>query len=457
MRIIVSFDTEDFTDPAANDVLLQICRTLTQRGVRACFGLVGEKARFIRDLGRCDLVEALSAHEICYHSDNHFLFPDETHRPRFASEIVEECGWEEATRWLVATEARGLADLESLFGERPITYLRTCGDSAPQILEAYRQLGLKVYAYGPALYERTRHIAWYANSLCVSLPLIAEELTYAGRAPGDLDRVAAANEDLVNVRFHPCRFISDKWWSEINYLDNPDPPTRPPYRLAPRLPAEETRKRLDNLGQLVDYARQRHGVEFTTYGEVERETRRDPPFLTRAQVEAAARRVSERMSFADAAGVTMSLAESFAAVVWANLRPEAERVPLRRMVGPTALPKTGVGDPQGTVTGEQILSACRSAEETIAAEGRVPDEVSLAGRLVPPAVLLRAAAARLLGRSPIRLEPAPLYPEGFDEMLRKWEEASFDLVAFFPHRNRPVPNTKLAIKLQYWTYKPASL
>lgn len=91
MRIIISFDTEDFTDPASNDALLRICQTLSERGVGASFGLVGEKARFIRDLGRRDVIEALNRHCIAYHTDNHFLFPDTCRRPCFASEIVEQC------------------------------------------------------------------------------------------------------------------------------------------------------------------------------------------------------------------------------------------------------------------------------------------------------------------------------------------------------------------------------
>ena len=97
MRIIVSFDTEDFTDPASNDVLLRLCQTLSERGVTACFGLVGEEARFIRDQGREDLIAALAAHEIGYHTDNHFLFPDERHPMRFG-------------RWIAGSRgSRGLA------------------------------------------------------------------------------------------------------------------------------------------------------------------------------------------------------------------------------------------------------------------------------------------------------------------------------------------------------------
>jgi len=456
MRLIISFDTEDFTDPASNDALLRICQTLTKRGVQASFGLVGEKARFLRDQGRSDVIEALRHHCICYHTDNHFLFPDKTHQPQFASEIVEECDWDEAVRWLVATEARGLTDIEGLFGLRPITYLRTSGDSAPQILEAHRQLGLKVFAYGPSLYEQRRHIAHYANMLCVSLPLLSEELTYKGEGPAKLDALAAAGEDLINVRFHPCRFISDEWWDEVNYLNNPDPPTRPPYKIAPRVSSEETDQRIRRLGELVDYAREKYGAEFTTYDELWRHTPRNPTLLSRKQTLEAAKLVRQRMSYMQVDWVTLNLAEAFGAIIWASLNPDAKQIPLRPLVGPAATPRPSaafVG--HGTqLTADEILRACREAEDVIESKGRVPHEVTLGSAPAPPAALLKAAAAHLLREPAIALEPAPLYPEGFDDMLRRWDEANFDMVAFFPNRNRPVPNTKMAIKLQYWTYKP---
>jgi hypothetical protein len=454
MRLIISFDTEDFTDPASNDVLLRICQTLTPRGVRASFGLLGEKARALRDQGRFDVIGALSRHCICYHTDNHFLFPDKTHQPQFASEIVEECDWDEAVRWLVATEARGLTDIEGLFGQRPITYLRTCGDSAPQIQEAHRQLGLKVFAYGPSLYERRRHIAHYANTLCVSLPLVSEELTYRGEGPATLDTLAAAGENLINVRFHPCRFISDEWWSVVNYLNNPNPPTRPPYTIAPRISPQETDQRIRRLGELVDYAQEKYGAEFTTYDALWHHAPRSPAALSRTQVEAAAKLVRQRMTHVQVDSIRLSLAEAFGEIVWAGLHPEAEKIPLRSLVGPVAMPACSEPRSVARLAADDILRACREAEDTIESRGRVPHEVTLGGVTAPPAALLKAAAAHLLGEPVIALEPAPIYPEGFEEMLRRWDEANFDMVAFFPNRNRPVPRTKEAIKLQYWTYRP---
>ncbi len=458
MRIIISFDTEDFTDPATNDVLLRIAETLTGRGVRASFGLVGEKARFLRDEGRWDVIEALDPHSICYHSDNHFLFPDERHPLRFASEIVEKCDWDEAVSWLVSSEARGIADVESLFGRRPTTFLRTCADHAPQILEAYRQLGIKTFAYYAYQPEHdNRHISRFCNNVCVSLPIVREELTYTARGPAELDRLAAEGEDLINVRFHPCRFIADSWWSILSFQGKEHPRTRPPYPIPEHVAPEETTRRIEHLGALVDYARDRHGATFTTYDDVTAETPQDPLWLTRSQVAEAARSVRRRMSFADVGSVTLTLAESFAAITWANLHERAERIPLRRLIGPVELPPSEAVSSGRALPAKQIEEACRAAEEVIASMGRVPEAVKVGDGQVAPAAYLRAAAARLLGEQSISIEPASAFPEGMDEELGRWDEGDRDLLCWFVDRGHHMPRTALAVKLQYWTYKPAEL
>jgi hypothetical protein len=455
MRIVISFDTEDFTDPASNDVLLRLCRLLTERGVRACFGLVGEKARFLRDQGRRDVVAALAEHSVCYHTDNHLLFPDARREPRFAAQIVEECDWDEAVEWLTAVEARGLGDIEDLFGRRPTTFLRTCGDSAPQLLEAHRRLGIRTFAYGPCMHEKGGiEIAYYANLLFIALPILSEEITYAGNGPARLDELAA-NADLINVRFHPCRFLTDTWWSIINFAGTWDPPVGGPYRLAPHLASKETDQRLARLAALVDYARDRHGATFTTYDDLTAAVATDPPFLSRPQVRELARALQSRLAAVTLPGLSLSPAEGFGAVIWAALHPAAEHIPLRHLVGPTALPPEAPS--AFPVTCGQLLAACQEAERHLARAGRVPDAITIAGRPAGPASLLRAAAARVLGECDLQVAPAPALPEGLDHLYRGWDGFA-DIVALFParpSRDRTCPNTQLAVRLQYWTYKPA--
>lgn len=453
MRVIFSFDTEDFTDPASNDVLLQVCRILNERDVRACFGLVGEKARFLRDTGRGDAIEALAPHEIGYHSDNHFLFRDATHPVGFASRLVEECDWDEAVDWLVSTEARGLSDIESLWGRRPTVQQRTCGDSAPQLLAAYRRLGLSTYAYGLSIDERTRHLARYANMLCVSTPLIGEEATHAGQTPERLNELLASGEDWVNVRFHPCRFLCDEWWDgPRNYMAVADPPRRPPYASTPHVAPAETDRRLARFAAAVDHVADHGEMSFGTYGQLSDAVPPDPPFLTWTQVGEVAAALCQRLSFVRLGVGYLSLAEAFAAVTWAILHPEADAIPFRHPLGPDRLPTEM--SVQAEVGGEAIGAACRAAEEVMALTDRVPCSVTVAGRPSAPAALLRATAHRLAGSPTTAVAAGPVFPEGLDDKLARWDEISHDLVAYFPDRGRSAPNTKLALKLQYWSYRP---
>ena len=455
MRIIVSFDTEDFTDPASNDVLLAIATALTERGVRACFGLVGEKARFIRDLGRFDVVKALEEHDICYHSDNHFLLPDPLAEPPFMSEYVEERSWDEAVRHLMATEVEGLRDIEELFGRRPKTYFRTGGDSAVQILDAYHLLGMTTFAYGPSVYNRTRHIAWFVNMLCVSLPTVSEKYTYAGDGPSRLDEFAAQGADLINILFHPCMFFTATFWDTLNFLGRREVSRFGPWELVPHLPKAETEARIRRMCALIDYAREKYDARFTTFDAVAAEVRQNPSWLTRETVCRLSRAVLQRLSCVEVDGHDYSLAEAFAAVVWAVLHPEASQVPYRRVIGPVEGPAAGVSAEGFEVEPEEVLQACGEAERSLSAYRRVPAEVSLKGREVPPAALLRLAARCLLGEGPLRCEPAPLYPEGFDEVLSRWDSLGHSLIGFFPQRGRDTRRMKEAAKLQYWSYKPA--
>src|SRR6266403_482142 len=73
--VVLWFDTEDYIEPAADDAALRIANDLTGMGVRATFKVVGEKARVLESRGRKDVVHALAAHNIGYHSNFHSIQP----------------------------------------------------------------------------------------------------------------------------------------------------------------------------------------------------------------------------------------------------------------------------------------------------------------------------------------------------------------------------------------------
>ena len=76
--VILWFDTEDYLSPADDDATLRLCELLTQRGIRATFKIVGEKARVLEQRGRRDVLAALRKHAIGYHANFHSVHPTPT-------------------------------------------------------------------------------------------------------------------------------------------------------------------------------------------------------------------------------------------------------------------------------------------------------------------------------------------------------------------------------------------
>src|SRR6266576_64315 len=52
VNILLWFDTEDYLLPSDDDATRRLCEMLTQRGIRATFKMVGEKARVLERRGR---------------------------------------------------------------------------------------------------------------------------------------------------------------------------------------------------------------------------------------------------------------------------------------------------------------------------------------------------------------------------------------------------------------------
>src|SRR5882757_11180787 len=76
--VILWFDTEDYLLPADDDAAKRLAELLTQRGIRATFKVVGEKARVLEKRGRTDVIDALKKHDIAFHSNFHSVHPTPT-------------------------------------------------------------------------------------------------------------------------------------------------------------------------------------------------------------------------------------------------------------------------------------------------------------------------------------------------------------------------------------------
>src|SRR5215510_9327600 len=127
MRVIFSFDYENYIDPGADEPGMLYADLLARHGLRGCFMVVGERARALRARGRRDVITALQRHEIAYHTDLHEVDPTPT-------EVRHE----------LAGEVDGLRAVEAIFGQPPSAFTQPGTAWAPQTWVALRKLGVPV-------------------------------------------------------------------------------------------------------------------------------------------------------------------------------------------------------------------------------------------------------------------------------------------------------------------------
>src|SRR6266699_802351 len=164
--LILWFDTEDYLLPADDDAAKRLAEMLTQKGVRATFKVVGEKARVLEKRGRADVIEALKKHDIGYHSNFHSVHPT-------PSEYLAECGLLDGMGEFVRREGGGAADVRRIFGVETLACYGQPGSSwGAQAIAALPQIGVAPHGV-PCYVDEGTHIGlegkpfWYAGALNV--------------------------------------------------------------------------------------------------------------------------------------------------------------------------------------------------------------------------------------------------------------------------------------------------
>ncbi|MCK5805191.1 MAG: hypothetical protein KAI66_20340 [Lentisphaeria bacterium] len=470
MQVVFSFDTEDYVDPVSNDALKTLAESHTAHGVPACFGLVGEKARFLRNCGRLDVIEAVCRHEVGYHSAHHFMQPDNEYEQVFTPEHMECESWDRALTRLVAEEARGLHDVAEIFGTRPVTWLRTYGDWAPQYLTALERLGIGVYAYGPPFHIVDPQPIWYCNQLVIANPRMSYESNLhrtdltAEEKLDEQKRVFLSHlesgTERLGIVTHPTRFISDIWWEEPNWWNGiVDAPPREHWVAPPRFGPEKIRELLWIVDEFLCFVSGLAEVEPMTFRQFWDEREPTQSWCSRREVRALAKQCLEANRpcvVKRDSGTFLSPAELFGVLLFALANPDAEDVPVRKLIGPTEEPHVGEIDRGAPM--DAFLADCQRAELCLRDSGRVPHRVEMCVGAVGPGSFLLAMAAALsvdpaANAVPVHTIdnlPAPMHENDYETL------ASRPPCCYIQKRGEfAFPRTIRYGQLQYWTVKPA--
>ena len=271
--VILWFDTEDYLLPADDDASKRLAEMLTERGIRATFKLVGEKARVLEKRGRRDVIAALKKHDIGYHANFHSVHPT-------PSEYLAECGLLDGIGEFVRREGGGAADVRRIFGVKTLSCYGQPGSSwGAQTIAGLKQIGdapRGVSCYG----DEWNHVGlkgkpfWYAGALVVydmaanwtRMDLHDPQAVEPAKKKVSDIAVRLRNESgggLISIFYHPCEWVHREFWDGVNFRRGANPP-RELWKPPPQRTAEETEAAFRRFGEYIDHIRAIPGVRFVT-------------------------------------------------------------------------------------------------------------------------------------------------------------------------------------------------
>ena len=350
--LIFSCDTEDYETPAADEAELLWARMFARHGIRACFCVVGEEARALRDRGRRDVLTALAGHEIASHSDMHSAHPT-------PAEYLEPLSWEEGVRRFLAEEGRGVRDLRDLLGQQPGAWCKPGNSWGAAVPYAAGLLGMPVFCDAPFEWAPGRPLR-YAGGLLLRYHTSFDRYFNAPPA-GRFEQMRADMEALLAQRqeeagaegrappgaivmyTHPCRTLTAAFPSNFSAGKETPRGEWQPSPLRPEGEVQALRRDFDAFLRWIVELRANGRVVLTTYRELEGAHRLPPaPWLETAEVVALAQALAGDGASLEprvVGGHALSPAEQLGLLTWALARRSEggalpPEVPLRRLLGP---------------------------------------------------------------------------------------------------------------------------
>jgi len=461
--VVLWFDTEDYILPPSDDAAKRVAELLTQRGVRATFKVVGEKARTLERRGRQDVIAALARHEIGYHSNTHSQHPT-------PAEYEAPLDWATGVGEFDRRERQGFDDVGRILSQTPTCYGQPGSSWAPQSFAALKKWGVKVYLDEGRQVGLDGKPFWYGGLLNIFNTSEGSEL----HPNEDWSNIAQARArfqefyrrmtsrpegGVVSFYFHPCEFIHREFWDGVNFARGANPP-REEWKLPPMKTPEERERAFKYLEELVAYIKSLPHAEFVTASQAlqifkdhAQGRSYGPEDLLRI-----ARGVEPEVSFQVHDGFTLAASEVFCLlnrhVAGMVRKAQSQAIPLDGTPYGPASPFEGEGALTVDASWSQFSRAVVDVADYLERHGQIPSAVWLGSTPVSPeSYLVALAQVTLAGAEPpasVHIVPAHLAAGKYvaDDAPELWDWP------IFPPGFR-APKLMGLARLQAWTLKPA--
>jgi hypothetical protein len=480
VQVLLWFDTEDFLLPAADDAVQRLAETLTAKGIRATFKIVGEKARVLEKRGRQDVIAALKRHDIAYHANLHSVHPT-------PAEYLAECGFLDGIAEFIRREGAGAADVRRIFGVPTLSCYGQPGSSwAPQAIAALKSIGVAVDGI-PCYVDEGTHVGlsgqpfWYVGALTVYhmapnyTRMDLHDPTAVEPAKREVQAIAErlrqqSKGGLISIFYHPCEWVHREFWDGVNFRRGANPP-REQWQAPPQRPPAETEQAFRRFSEYMDFIRSLPRVRFVTASEL---PELYPDLIrkqgaTAAELDALARTLTAKetggIDFKVVGHKAFSPADQFelltsAVNALATHQPPTYPLIATGILGPDHLPGRTV-TLTDAVAWPAFRDAVGDAHDYVQTQHRIPSRIYLGAQAITPADFLvglarvyQHQATNGFGDMPagvrighgLRLETARYVAQDTPDLFGGW--------VIHPEGFR-APQILEVARLQAWTLKPA--
>ena len=405
--VLLWFDTEDYLLPADDDAAKRLAELLSQRGIRATFKVVGEKARVLEKRGRNDVIEALKKHDIAFHSNFHSVHPTPT-------EYLADCGLLDGVAEFVRREGPGAVDVRQIFGVDSLSCYGQPGSSwGSQAIVALPKIGVTSVGGVPCYVDSGSHVGlrgrpfWYAGALVVydmrenetRFELHTAQALEPGKKKASeiAERLRGQGGGLISIYYHPCEWVHKEFWDGVNFRRGANPP-REQWKAPPQRPAEETDQAFERFASYIDHIKALPGVQFITARELP--TRYPDRVRSSGATKEDLAEIALRLSAEDSPGFnsvvvdgkSYSPADQFELLVNAvagtiDGKDVKFPLPAKGLIGPDGEPPAA-GKKEVAIDWAAFSMAVRDVRDFMRSQGRVPARVFIGADAVRPADFL---------------------------------------------------------------------